>query len=52
MSHYEDDISPEQNKKYVLELATMLVELGEDTRAFRQCLKDLRTAVAFMVASE
>jgi hypothetical protein len=57
-----EDISYEQNKvactwaavhrRYVLELAEMLVELNRDSAAFTQCLKDLKTAVVFMKASE
>ena len=45
-----DGISPEQNKRYVLELAALLAHMEEGTKAFAQCLKDLRTSVAFMEA--
>ena len=41
-------ISQEQNERYVLELAVLLTSLEKDTPAFDQCMKDLRTAVAFL----
>jgi len=46
------EIPPEQEQGYVLELAAMLVRMDEGTRSFKQCLKDLRTAVTFWEASQ
>ena len=43
-------ITPEQNKRYVVELAVLLAGMEVNTKEFVQCLKDLRTAVAFLKA--
>jgi len=45
-------ISPEQNKRYVVELAVLLAGMEVNTKEFVQCLKDLRTAVAFLKAEQ